>query len=427
MSKNKLALNKQHIILKRALVTLAITITYVVLTEIPLPYLNVVIIGKLMSNPKLKVLQVLTLMTGGSLQQGSLMMAGLMPFIMVQFAVQILQVGISRKIKELSESSNGAKKIGQLTKLVTFPLALVQSLFTLLMLQKLTNGNAIQNGHLPFGLVLIYLSILISAGTMLAIWISDLNTLYGLGMGLNYLVSISIIVNMIENAHINLSGIHKVIETIGPKIWIFVLIAFIVFILYNAICIWYQSSNYEMPIQFAQLDSSVDKTGRLPFTMNIANVMPVILAGMLMNILYALNLFHSQSIQQLFNFKSWSSIITYAIVLILFTFAFTYIQYYPKKLDDGLDRMNAYILGVDPTLATINFFNKSLIYLASLNSLFFIIMVIIPMIICKLIGLPESMVLSVSSVIIVVTTEADIRRQVVGLHAKELKSNLFVK
>lgn len=427
MSKNKLALNQQHIILKRALVTLAITITYVVLTEIPLPYLNVVIIGKLMQNPKLKVLQVLTLMTGGSLQQGSLMMAGLMPFIMVQFAIQILQVGISKKMKELSESSNGAKKIGQLTKLITFPLALIQSGFILLMLQKLTNGNAIVNGHLPFALVLIYLTVLISAGTMLAIWISDLNTLYGLGMGLNYLVSVSIIVNMIENAHFNFSGLHKMFAKFGPKLWAIVIIALLVFILYNAVCIWYQSSNYEMPIQFAQLDSSVDKTGKLPFTMNIANVMPVILAGMLMNILYALNLFHSRTMQELFNFKSWSSIGTYAVVLILFTFAFTYIQYYPKKLDDGLDRMNAYIIGVDPTLATIKFFNKSLIYLASLNSLFFVIMVIIPMIICKLIGLPESMVLSVSSVIIVVTTEADIRRQVVGLHAKELKSNLFVK
>lgn len=427
MSKNKLALNQQHIILKRALVTLAITITYVVLTEIPLPYLNVVIIGKLMQNPKLKVLQVLTLMTGGSLQQGSLMMAGLMPFIMVQFAIQILQVGISKKMKELSESSNGAKKIGQLTKLITFPLALIQSGFTLLMLQKLTNGNTIVNGHLPFALVLIYLTVLISAGTMLAIWISDLNTLYGLGMGLNYLVSVSIIVNMIENAHFNFSGLHKMFAKFGPKLWAIVIIALLVFILYNAVCIWYQSSNYEMPIQFAQLDSSVDKTGKLPFTMNIANVMPVILAGMLMNILYALNLFHSQTMQELFNFKSWSSIATYTVVLILFTFAFTYIQYYPKKLDDGLDRMNAYIIGVDPTLATIKFFNKSLIYLASLNSLFFVVMVIIPMIICKLIGLPESMVLSVSSVIIVVTTEADIRRQVVGLHAKELKSNLFVK
>lgn len=424
--KNKLEINGRHIILKRALVTIAITIAYIILTEIPLPYLNIVIIDKLMKNPKLKVLQVLTLMTGGSLQQGSIMMAGLMPFIMVQFVIQILQVGVSKKVKELSESGNGAKKIGQITKLVTFPLALIQSAFTLIMLQKLTKGTAIVNGQLPFLLVLAYLTILISAGTMLAIWISDLNTLYGLGMGMNYIISVSIIVNLIENAHFDFNGIKKLIHAIGPKIWVFVIIALLIFILYNAICIWYQSSNYEMPIQFAQLDSSVDKTGKLPFTMDIANVMPIILAGMLMNILYALNLFHSKTMQQLFNFKSWASIVTYALILIVFTFAFTFIQYYPKKLDEGLDRMNAYIVGVDPTLATIRFFNKSLLYLSSINALFFFIMVIIPMIICKLIGLPESIVLSVSSVIIVVTTEADIRRQIAGLQAKKLKSDLFV-
>lgn len=427
MRKNQLALNKQHLILKRALVTAAITIVYVVLTEIPLPYINIQIVDKLMQNPKLKILQVLTLMTGGSLQQGSLMLVGLMPFILVQFVIQIMQVGFSKKIKDLSETSSGSKKIGQLTKLITLPLALFQSGFTLVMLQRLTNGTAIQCGHISQFIVIGYLMTLVSAGTMISIWISDLNTLYGLGMGINYIVSLSIIVNLIENAHINWNSMHKFIRSLDPKVWGFLILIALLFILYNAVCIWYQSSNFEMPIQFAQLDSSVEKLGKMPFTMNIANVMPVILSGMLMNILYALNLFHSNTVQQLFNFKSWSSIVTYTIVLILFTFLFTYIQYYPKKLDEGLDRMNAYIIGVDPTLATIKFFNRSLIFLASINSVFFLIMVIIPMIVCKLIGLPESMVLSVSSVIIVITTEADIRRQIVGLHAKELKTNLFNK
>ena len=86
--------------------------------------------------------------------------------------------------------------------------------------------------------------------------------------------------------------------------------------------------------------------------------------------------------------------------------------------------MNAYIIVVDPTLATVSYFVRSLLLLATMNVAFYIVMVIIPMMICKAIGLPEQYVLSVSSIFILVTTETDIRRQVVGLRAKEVQEKL---
>lgn len=422
---NKLKLSKQHIILKRALITILITIVYITLTEIPLPYLNLVSITELMSKPQIKSLQILSILTGGNIQQGSIMMVGFMPFITIQLIIQVLQLGISKRMKKLSENNSGQKHVGQITKLLTFPLALIQAGFTLAMIQKLTDNQAIQSQGQSSILVFCYLIILIAGGTMLSVWLSDLNTLYGLGNGINYLVSCSIIVSSIENINLNSKVVTHLINHIKPEYILICIFILVVFILYNVLCIWYQNSTYRLDIQFSQLDSSVDNIGNLPLSLNIANVMPIIFTGMLMNILYTLNLWHDDDLQIFFNFKSWESIVFYTITLIIFTYLFTFIQFYPGKLYESLDRMNAYIVGVDPTIETVSYLWKSLIMLATLNAVFFFFMVIIPMIICKLLKLPESLVLSVSSVLIVVTTEADIRRQIIGLRSKELKTDLI--
>ena len=422
---NALSIQHQHLILKRAIVTLIITLVYITLTEIPLPYVNIAPLMVAMSAQKARTLQMLTILAGGNIQQGSIMMIGLMPFIMVQLIIQVLQLGISKRLKKLAESANGQKKIGQFTKLVTLPIALCQAGITLVVLERLTHNEFIIAPHLPGELVIFCLMLIISTSTMLAVWLSDLNTIYGLGNGINYLISCSIIVSTIENIHFNPKAIMMIERHFGSTFWFVVLGSLVIFLIYNAICIWYQSSTFRLKIQFAQLTSSIDKDGSLPLSLNIANVMPIIFAGIIMNFLYTANLWHNARLQRLVNFKTWESIGFYTIILILFTYIFSYVQFYPGKLNESLDRMNAYIIGVDPTLTTVSYFKKSLFWLATINVFFYLIMVVVPMIICKLVGLPEQYVLSVSSIFIIVTTESDIRRQVAGLRAKSMKNTLI--
>lgn len=423
--KNKLAIHNQHLVLKRALVTIAITLAFITMTEIPLPYINVAPLLLGMTHQKMQSFQMLSILSGGNLQQGSIMMIGLMPFIMIQLIMQVLQLGISSRLKALSETANGQKRLGKITKLLTLPVAFIQAGITIITLEKITNQQFITAKGLPLPFVVLTLMLIITASTYLAIWLSDLNTIYGLGNGINYLVSCSIVVSMIENLNINNSVMHKLMKIIGSHVVLVVGLCLLILVLYNAICIWYQSSTYRLKIQFTQLSSSVDKDGRLPFSLNIANVMPIIFAGILMNMIFTLNIWHNNNIQALVSFKTWGSIGLYTVILIAFTYLFTFIQFYPSKLNENLDRMNAYIIGVDPTLATISYFEKSLFLLATFNAIFYIVMVVIPMIIFKLLGLPEQYVLSASSIFILVATETDIRRQVVGLKAKEIHDKII--
>lgn len=423
--KTALDIKSQHLILKRAIITILITIVYIVLTEIPLPFIHLRPLVTLIENPNMQSFQLLSMLGGGNLTQMSILLIGYMPYITCQLFMQLLTLGLSPKLKALSESANGQRHIGQLTKLATLPLALIQSAITVEMLQRITNYRLFGAADIPNWVLVLTLTLIITASTLIAVWLSDLNTIYGLGNGVNYLISCSIIVSMVETTKIQPKFIQHWCHVLGNRFWVYMAIAVVVFLIYNAICIWYQSSTLKLKMQFAQLASSVTHSGNLQLPLNIANVMPVIFAGILMNLLYMLNIWHSRTLESLVSFKTWGSIGLYTFILVIFTYIFTFVQYYPHKLNDNIDRMNSIIVGVDPTLETIRFLRKSLIMLASINVVFFIIMVTIPMILCKLSGMPETMVLSVSSVLIVITTEADIRRQIVGLRAKEIKTDLI--
>lgn len=410
---------QRHLVIKRGLITFLITLIYIALSTIPLPCLNNNVLANVLTYHA-RSLQIISLLDGSNLRQGSILMIGLMPFITIQLVIQILQTKLSKKVKLLSETSTGQQKIGRLTKLLVIPLAFTQGVVTLFTLNKLSKQQLITTEHYPLFLVIAYLAIVITTCTLIIIWLSDLNTLYGLGNGLNYLISCSIIVGLIQNSSLTSKIVKQWMHALGSKfIWI-ALLTIVILWAYNALCIWFQSSFLSLPLQFSQLNSSINKTGSLPFSLNIANVMPICFASVIMNVLYMFSLWDKSlsHFQYLANFKTWSSIGFYALMLIVFTYICTFIPFYPPNLAENLNRQNIYIQGVAPTLQTVSYLRRVLMKLATGNVIFLTLVIIIPMIVCKLCGLEESLVLSSSTIFILVTTEIDIRRQIGGLRAK---------
>lgn len=425
MRETELDIRKQHIIAKRMFVTVCITIVFIAITKIPLPFLDNALLLKTMQHHSNQLTQMLSIVAGGNIQEGSIFLVGLTPYITVQLIFQFLQLGISPRLKAISEGPNGQQKIAKMMKFVTAPLTLVFAGETLLLLEKLTHNQLLVVHGYPVWLIGLLLMLIITASTLTVVWLSDLNTLYGLGNGINYLISCSIIVGILETTKFKGSILRGWSHILGSKLIPVMFIVLVVFLLYNTICIWYQSSTFQLKMQFAKLDSSIDTSGNLPLSLNIANVMPVVLTGMLIQVINLFVMMYCKKLAVLVNFKSWASIGFYTIMLIIFTYIFTFCTFYPKNLTEKIERMNAYILGVDPTISTVHLFWQALSFLATLNVLFFMVMVIIPMILLKLAGLSESMVMGISSVLIVVTTEADIRRQIAGLRAKQLPNGII--
>ena len=428
-SRNNFVMNdvtQRHLTLKRGLITFFITIVYIALSTIPLPYLHQDMLYNLMQHQHLQALELINLFDGSNLQQGSLMMIGFMPFITIQLIMQVLQTGLSKHVKLLSETATGQEKIGRITKALTAPLTFAQALITLITLEHATDNQIISSAY-PLPVLLIYLSLIATAGTMIIIWLSDLNTLYGLGNGMNYLISCSIIVSLVQNTNFSWNVLQTWYNAVGNKLIWLGLGLLVIFWLYNAVYIWFQSSYLSLPLQFSQLNSSAIKSGSLPFSLNVSNVMPICFASILMNFLYIISLWFKddKAFRDLVNFKSWWSIAIYTILLIIFTFIFVLITYYPQNLAENLDRQNIYIKGVPPTIETISFLRNILMKLSLGNIAFLMLVVVIPMIIFKCVGLSASLILSSSTIFIVITTEIDIRMQIGGLKAKSHVPTLY--
>lgn len=408
--------------LKRCLVSIIIATIYIVLSQIPLPFVNLNVIQQVMHDNNFKMLQIISSLSGGNLNNLSILSVGLTPFIVVQMLMQILQTGISPQLKRLSEQANGQRKINQIIKLVTVPLTALQALLILITFDKITKGKIFNvSNDLS---TLVFLTLVITTCTMIVIWLSDINTIFGVGNGISFIVSCSILINIVQQFKSTSKLIGKLLVNNHNKEMVLAIIGILIVItLYIAFCIWFQNCNVAIPIQFAKLSSSIDKTGFLPFNLDITNVMPIILSSTVMSILYALHIMHGV-FAKMVNFKTFDSIIFYAFLLLIFTYICTFIQFQPNNIIERLSRENTYITGIDLLNANTSL-TKILLKLASINYLFLLLVVILPMIIFKLVNISETLSLISSSIIILITTETDIRRQLSGLYAKQHVLKIF--
>lgn len=408
--------------LKRCVVSIIIAVVYISLSQIPLPFVNLNVVQQVMHNTNFKVLQIISSLSGGNINNLSILSVGLTPFIVVQMLMQILQTGISPYLKRLSEQTNGQRKINQIIKLVTVPLTALQALLILIVFDNLTKGKMFNvSNDLS---TVIFLTLVITTCTMIVIWLSDINTIFGVGNGISFIVSCSILINIMQQFKSTSKLIEKLLVNNHNQKMIFAVIGIILIItLYIAFCIWFQNCNVALPIQFAKLSSSIDKAGFLPFNLNVTNVMPIILSSAVMSVLYTLHIMHGV-LNKMVNFKTFDSIIFYAFLLLIFTYICTFIQFQPNNIIERLSRENTYITGIDLLNANKSL-TKILLKLASINYLFLLLVVILPMIIFKLVNIPETLSLISSSIIILITTETDIRRQLNGLYAKQRIFKIF--
>ena len=84
--KTALDIKSQHLILKRAIITILITVVYIVLTEIPLPFIHLRPLVTLIENPNMQSFQLLSMLGGGNLTQMSILLIGYMPYITCQLS-----------------------------------------------------------------------------------------------------------------------------------------------------------------------------------------------------------------------------------------------------------------------------------------------------------------------------------------------------
>jgi len=392
----KLLFNKKNKdIRKRILFTLGCLMVFIVGRTIPVP-------GTEGAVSELGLWELYDAISGGALEQFSIFALGVMPYISASLITGILQMDIIPYFTELKEQgATGRQKINQINRYLGIGLAFLQ-------------GFAMGFAFIEGASAIDYLkvAIILTGGTAFLLWMGDQMTQKGIGNGVSLLIMAGIISN-IPNMFIET---FQALILESQSSLLIGIISFIIFVLvYIAIIvgiIFFEKSERRIPIQYSNQTSSAygAKQNYIPFKLNSASVMPVILASVIFTIpSFIVGFLDSDSgftlfVSKYINYSTPVGFTIYILVIILFSFFYTFLQINPEELAKNLNKQGGYIPGVRPGVETKKYISTIIGRITLIGALFIALVAGLPIIFSTFVntGLPSSVSIGGTSILIVI-------------------------
>ncbi|MCV3728395.1 preprotein translocase subunit SecY [Ureaplasma miroungigenitalium] len=353
---------------KKVLVAIAVTLSILILFRIgsivPMPYIK--INGSL--NQQGSFFAIMNLLGGGGLSQFSIFAIGIGPYITAQIIMQLLSTELIPPLFKLAKSGErGRKKMEVITRLVTLPLAIMQAVVIINLLSQRSEFVTIVNAPFAINSPLFYVTFifLMVAGTYVSLFLADIISKKGVGNGITLLILTGIIANLFNQFNGVFNRMGALTPDVAKKVIGFILyVVFYLLILFGVTFI--NSATRKIPIQQTgqALISDYEKLPFLPIKIMTAGVMPVIFASSLLAIPAQVSEFLDKEangyyiIQNYFIVDSWTGLGIYVILIILFTFFFSYVQLNPPRIAEDLKKSGRFIPGVKVGLQTENHISK---------------------------------------------------------------------
>ncbi len=340
---------------KRILFILMVLVIFRIAANIPVPGIDVAKLEQFFSNNQLFGL--LNIFTGGALSNMSIVMLGLGPFITATIIMQLLTM-IFPQLEALykEEGEAGRQKFNQYSRILTIPLAVLQSYGMITLLNR--------QGIIPeFSLIQWITSIsVITAGALFLMWLGELISEKGIGNGVSLLIFAGIVSGIPQS-------FKQIIITYDPS-QIPSYIAFLVLaivIITGVVVITEGRRN--IPVSYAKRIRGHRMYGGvstyLPLNVNPAGVIPIIFAlsimlfpGMIASFLSGTSIGWlagaAQFIGRIFE-NAWFYGFFYFLLVVLFTYFYTAVTFDPKNVSNNLQKMGGFIPGIRPGRPTSQF------------------------------------------------------------------------
>lgn len=388
---------KNRDLLKRILFTLAALFVFKIGTTIIVPGVNVNTSG-------MSFLEVINAMSGGAFRNASIFALGVTPYITAQIVIQLLSADIVPYLSELSKQGGvGRKKLDQITRIAGIILAFLQGyLYSFAYI-----GNGTPMEYMLYSLVL-------AAGTAFLMWIADQITVKGIGNGMSLIIMAGIICvlpGMFKDLWIELfaKGFIGIVTFIA---FILVFVAIIVGVIYV------ESAERRIPIQYANKSTStLSGQNYIPFKLNSAGVMPVIFASALLSIPQILgSVFKSKEgfalfVQKYLTYTKGTGLVLYIILILVFSYFYTFMQLKPKEMSENLSQNGGYIPGIRPGKETTVYVNNVLKRITTVGAIFLCTLAVMPIVFDKLSNLNTPISISGTGLLIVVGVALETYKQ----------------
>ena len=397
----------------RVLFTLGVLFIFALGNSITIPGMEVI-------KGDIGFLELFNAMSGGGLKQFSIFALGVMPYISASIITQILQMDIIPYFKELKEmGEEGRRKINKINRYMGLIIAFIQGFFYPMMFLGKTEGP----------LLYFKIALILTAGTAFLLWLGDQITDKGIGNGVSLLIMAGIVntmPSMFVNAYSSLvpGASNTTIGALSFAVFILLYIAIIVGV------IFVEQAEKRIPIQYSNRSAGSygGQQTFLPFKLNSSGVMPVIIASVIMGVPSIVVYFVkgtkvSDFINNYLTTSSTTGFIIYLVLVFAFTFIYTFLQINPEELSKNLNNNGGYIPGVRPGNETKNHISTILGRITFLGALAITTLAALPTLFTALTGLPDSIRLGGTSILIAVGVVLETYKQLESSVASRNYSN----
>jgi len=402
---------------RKILFTLMMLVVFRIGSFVPVPNVNVELFQQNTSH----LLGLLNTFSGGALQNYSIFAMGIFPYITASIIMQLMSMDVVPKLTQWArEGEVGRRKIATVTRYFTIILGLIQSVGMTIGFNNIAPGLLNDTSVGSYALITLTLT----AGTAFLMWMGEQITEKGIGNGISILIVAGIVAN-IPN------GITTIYTTqfADPSQNIFFGIVKVVIILLVILAIivgviFMQQGIRKIPVQYAKRVVGRKMYGgqstHIPLKINSAGVIPVIFAISLVIFPSTIAQFWvDQSrtgianwIYENFQPSAGLGMLLYAVLIIGFTYFYTFVQINPVQMAENMRKNGGYIPGIRPGKNTEVYITRTLNRLTLAGALFLMAISILPFFFSKLANLPQQIYIGGTSLLIVIGVALDTMKQI---------------
>ena len=403
---------------KKILFTIFVIFVFRLGTTITVPSINARNLDQLRDLP---FLNMLNLVSGNALKNFSVFSMGVSPYITASIIVQLLQMDIYPKFVEWGKQGEvGRRKLNQATRYISVVFAFIQSIGITYSFDRLSSVGIVKS---PSPSTFLLIGAIMTAGSVIVTWLGDQITDKGFGNGVSMIIFAGIIssipdslTSIYEDFFVNVRSSQLTQSYIIVGLLVLAVLAIIFFTTFV------QQAEYKIPIQYTKLAQGAPTSSYLPLKVNPAGVIPVIFASSITTIPSTIIPFFENGrdipwlvkLQEILNFQSPTGMLIYAVLIVLFSFFYTFVQVNPEKTAENLQKNGSYIPSVRPGRETEQYMSSLLKKLATVGSVFLAFISLTPIAAQQIFELSSGIALGGTSLLILISTGIESMKQLEG-------------
>lgn len=374
----------------RILYTVMAILVYRIGSHIPTPGIDPTALLEFLSSAQGGggLLTIMDLFSGGALFRFSILALGIMPYISASIIMQLLGVVIPALERMQKEGESGRKKINQYVRYLALVLCIIQSAAMASWIQSINEGAMIyMNPGLGFVLIAVATA---TAGTMFLMWLGDQITERGLGNGISVIIFAGIVARIP-------AGVYDMIQKKDSEYLnsLVIVLFFIIFAIVIFCVVYEESGQRRIPVQYAKRVVGRKVFGaqstHIPFKINPSGVIPIIFASALMaipaqiaSLTRGIQWRWLDTLLRFFSYGSWAYIILYCLLVIMFAYVYTSVQFNPDDIAENLKKQGGFIPGYRPGTQTAEYLKTVLGRITIGGSIFLAAIAVFPDLMSKI-------------------------------------------